>query len=224
MKAPDAAGFDSQPGVRVRMYNVGFGDCFLIQLPDRVSPRLVLIDCGVHSASKEGKPLKEIVDRVIADVKALVGRPRIDVVVATHRHRDHVHGFDNPAWLDVEVGEVWLPWTENPVDPVARELLERQSRRALQLSVLAADGGDERMEAIEAIADNTLKNADAMAMLHHGFAGSPKRHFLPEISEEGGEDDNGPARTLSFSTSPCRRPPGDRHLATVHGVGILPPR
>jgi beta-lactamase superfamily II metal-dependent hydrolase len=180
------------------MYKVGFGDCFLLRFPEGDSERLLLIDCGVHTASKGGVPLAEIVDRVIADVIDLRGDPRIDVVVATHRHRDHVQGFDNPAWTDVEVGEVWLPWTENPDDAVARRLLDRQSRRAFQLAELYPADANERWEAIRELANNSLKNANAMAMLHHGFAGTPRRYFLPELpNDEGGAD----RRSASF-TSP----------------------
>jgi hypothetical protein len=37
--------------VVVRMYNVGFGDCFLLTLPTTAGPRRMLIDCGTHPAS-----------------------------------------------------------------------------------------------------------------------------------------------------------------------------
>ena len=36
--------------VAVRMYNVGFGDCFLITFPAPDRPRKVLVDCGFHAA------------------------------------------------------------------------------------------------------------------------------------------------------------------------------
>ena len=57
-----------------------------------------------------------IVDRIIEDVTDEDGVPRIDVVVATHRHKDHVSGFGNAKWNSVEVKEVWMPWTEDPTD------------------------------------------------------------------------------------------------------------
>jgi beta-lactamase superfamily II metal-dependent hydrolase len=189
--------------VRVRMYRVGFGDCFLIRIPSEDTERLILVDCGVHTASKGGVPLDEVVERVIADVTDLVGEPRIDVVVATHRHRDHVEGFDNPAWMNVNVDEVWLPWTENPKDPLARRLLSRQSRRAMHLAELSADHNTERWLAIRALANNSLKNAAAMAMLHHGFAGAATRRYLPSSSC---------GRSASFTTSAL---PG----VTVHVLG-----
>ena len=110
--------------IRIRMYDVGFGDCFLVGFPSADHrERLVLIDCGVHFASQGGHPIPD----VIADIKREAtsgrpdGQPRIDIVVATHRHQDHVSGFeDQDVWADVEVGEVWLPWTEDPDDEDAR--------------------------------------------------------------------------------------------------------
>jgi hypothetical protein len=142
-------------------------------------------------------PLDQVVERVISDVKSLVDRAAIDVVVATHRHRDHVQGFDNPAWTEVEVGEVWLPWTESPNDPIARNLRERQSKRALQLAELAVDAKGERWAAVRALTDNSLKNAEAMAMLHYGFSGDPPRFFLPEVVEPDKND----ARSRTFMTT-----------------------
>jgi len=64
--------------------------------------------------------MKDVVQQVINDARSAPGEPaRIDVVIATHRHRDHISGFADPAWADVEVGEVWMPWTEKPDQPEA---------------------------------------------------------------------------------------------------------
>jgi beta-lactamase superfamily II metal-dependent hydrolase len=197
------SGSGAAPAVRVRMYDVGFGDCFLLTFPARDRERLVLIDCGVHSASK-----RQGLDAAIANILQLVARAgnRIDVVVATHRHRDHVHGFrDEDRWAGVDVGEVWMPWTEDPEDPEARRIRDRQSKRsALLLSLMPAKAG-EAWSGVRAIADNNgLTNARAMATLHRGFAGDPARSFLPEPE--------GKPRSSSFQTPVL---PG----VTVHILG-----
>jgi len=166
--------------VTVRMYNVGFGDCFLLTFPAPDRPRKVLIDCGVHAAGPGPAKMSEVVDRVIADVRE-DGGAMIDVVVATHRHRDHVLGFESRAWDAVRVGEVWMPWTEHPTDPEARRIREAQSRKARQLlfafQSLALDPA-ERTELVH-LTENSLTNAKAMETLHHGFRGGPSRRFLP---------------------------------------------
>jgi beta-lactamase superfamily II metal-dependent hydrolase len=176
--------------ITVRMYEVGFGDCFLLTFWSGAKAARVLVDCG---SITEGKAQ---VARVAADVIAActeAGRSaRIDLVVATHRHKDHVSGFSDPAWSSVEVGEVWMPWTEDPTDPQATRIRNRQS--AFALSLLARNVPDEPLavqadasepqsramhRAWQAMALNALTNEAAMTTLHRGFAGRPKRHFLP---------------------------------------------
>ncbi len=180
--------------VTVRMYHVGFGDCFLVRFPDRDRERLVLIDCGAHSASRDGHELAAVVADVVATATKIVGRPRLDVVVATHAHRDHVHGFREELWTEVEVGEVWLPWTEDPGDAEAMRIKERQSKRAKLLLGLCPADAKGTWEAVKAIAENSdaYRNSLAMAMLHAGFAGQAPRYFLPEP--------DGRPRSRSFSS------------------------
>jgi beta-lactamase superfamily II metal-dependent hydrolase len=174
------------PSVRVRMYDVGFGDCFLVFVGAPERDHTVLVDCGTHTAGKARRPFDEAVQGLLDDIEAEAGS-RLDVVVATHRHRDHVHGFRHQRWEDIEVGEVWLPWTEHPNDPVAKRLRDRQSASAMRLG-LALDGlraldaedrpAADRLAAAHAMLENSLTNEDAMDTLHHGFHGSPTRWFL----------------------------------------------
>jgi len=167
--------------VAIRMYNVGFGDAFLLTFPADDRPRRVLIDCGSHAAGPPPAGMEAVVAQIIADVTE-GGTPHIDVVVATHRHRDHVLGFASGSWAGVRVGQVWMPWTEDPLDPVARRIRETQGRRGLQLqAALAATHLDAAVrERARDIVENSLPNAEAMATLHGGFAGSPRRRYLPE--------------------------------------------
>ena len=195
-KSPASANKFSSRHVTVRMYNVGFGDSFLIVFPAKDRPRKVLIDCGSHSSGPNPKaPLREIVKRIVADVTEQSG-PRIDLVICTHRHRDHVEGFDNPIWKQVEVGEVWLPWTENYKDPEARRILETQSTRATKLNLVlenmiasparfglsAAKVSD--LQALKAFSKNSLTSSEAMEILHEGFKRGKEipRRYLPDES------------------------------------------
>jgi hypothetical protein len=146
----------------------------------------VLFDCG--SIKLGGRPLDKVVRQVIEDAKDdKDGVSSIDVVVATHRHKDHVSGFDDPAWAEVQVKEVWMPWTENPADSEGSRIRDIQSRLAAQLKArlevrLAADSSPEeknRLQYSQIMAANALTNEKAMRTLHHGFAGNPLRRFLP---------------------------------------------
>lgn len=170
--------------VSVRMYRVGFGDCFLLSFytPGRVTR--VLIDCGsiTEGAAQVDKVAKSVVD----SCKDADGVPRIALVVATHRHKDHVGGFSSTIWNDVEVGAVWMPWTEDPADPQATRIRNRQSALA---SALCAATGPERLagaaetadasDVLAAMAFNALTNEKSMKTLHGGFKTCVAPEFLP---------------------------------------------
>lgn len=169
-----------QEHVLIRMYNVGFGDCFLLVFPALDRPRKVLIDCGSHSAGRGPVSIGEIAERIVSDVTDDDEVPRIDLVIGTHRHQDHVSGFNNKVWQRVEVSEVWMPWTEHPTNPEARRIRERQSRIAHTLCLTLEAAANPEAELALALAQNSLTNAKAMETLHRGFAGTPKRQFLPD--------------------------------------------
>jgi hypothetical protein len=98
--------------VAVRVYNVGFGDCFLLTFHYAAGNRRVLIDFG-SSAPPRQSP-SDYMLRVARDIAA---GGRLHAVVATHRHRDHINGFGSRtgkiiASLAPEL--VIQPWTEDP--------------------------------------------------------------------------------------------------------------
>jgi beta-lactamase superfamily II metal-dependent hydrolase len=161
--------------VKITMYNVGFGDCFVLRFPTSDGVKRVLVDCGVHPSGPGPLSIDAMARQIVGDIKAETKKKtaHIDVVVATHRHADHVSGFRSDVWDEVTVGEVWLPWTENPRDAEATRIRETQSKVAKKLSMVA-------LPAAKKLAENALTNAEAMHTLHKGFAGSPARHFLPD--------------------------------------------
>ena len=186
IKSKKAAGSGKE--VRIRMYNVGFGDAFLVLLPANGKQRRILFDCGSIEAAKNA-PMASIVDRIIADVTDRDGVPRIDVVVATHRHKDHISGFGNAKWNTVEVKEVWMPWTEDPSDAEGRKIRDIQSALALALTMSLAKPApagltpqelDARNRARDVVNNSlSLTNEKEMKTLHSGFLGDPERRFLP---------------------------------------------
>jgi beta-lactamase superfamily II metal-dependent hydrolase len=187
----------SKKSITIRMYKVGMGDAFLLTFPDDGGRRpKVLVDCGYHRASVAPPPMKNVVARIIKDVTEADGVPRIDVVIATHRHMDHVYGFESKAWADVEVKEVWMPWTEHPKDKEAKKIREQQSlgsskvhdaaKRKSLLGLTPAER--EKMEKAMLLTSNNLVNEKAMTTLHTGFSKNVPfalRRYLPE--KEGGQ-------------------------------------
>jgi len=113
--------------VRVRMYRQGLGDCFLLTCTDGNETSHLLIDCGVLKGTPEAqKRMQEVAE----SVKETTGG-RLDRLVVTHEHWDHLSGFlQAQAIFDtLEVGEVWLAWTEDPDDDLAAELRKRKQKR-----------------------------------------------------------------------------------------------
>ena len=168
--------------VRIRMYDVGFGDCFVLEFPrsdadEQRAPFRVLVDCGAHRSGypRLGWQPEDAAAAVVEDLREAGAPPRLNVVVATHRHQDHVSGFAAAVWRDVEVGQVWMPWTEHPTDEEATEIRNRQSRLPHGLHQAFADGSPFAArwagadgEPLRAMAANSLTNESAMRTLHHG--------------------------------------------------------
>lgn len=116
-------------GATLIAYNVGFGDCLLLRVTyDDDSRRHVLIDFGSTAMpetsgltsgrnAKRASPrdLLEVADKISEDCGG-----SLDVVVVTHRHRDHNSGFAGKAGeviAGLHPSLVLQPWTEDPVIP-----------------------------------------------------------------------------------------------------------
>ena len=111
----------SPSGVTIYAYNVGFGDCFLLRFnyppPDR--DRHVLIDFG--SFPRPDWAPEDFLQRIARDIGEKCGG-KLDALVATHRHADHVSGFarasdgDGPGDIiaALEPDLIVQPWTEDP--------------------------------------------------------------------------------------------------------------
>ena len=126
---------------------------------------------------------KDVVPRLLADLKAEPQGLRIDVVVGQPPAQgDHVSGFAHPGFRDVEVGEVWLPWTEDPDDADATRLRNGMGLAAesIGLARQGIAGDDPALAAADALVENNfaLHNADAMTMLWGGFKGNPTHWYV----------------------------------------------
>jgi hypothetical protein len=108
-------------------YHVGFGDCFLLRFTYAdTSRRHILIDFGTTSLPPDAPG--DWMMQIAADIRAKCTEKggELNVVVATHRHADHISGFttasnkkgsgDIIAALKPKV--VVQPWTEAPNAPV----------------------------------------------------------------------------------------------------------
>lgn len=155
--------------VRLHLYCHGLGDCLLVEIPkDDGQPFWMLIDCGIHTSAEGGT---DKIRKVVEDIRKITRR--LDVVVGTHEHWDHISGFKQAEDLfeDFDVGEVWFAWTEDPADP--------QGRRLDKFKVEAADalaGASLRLgAAAESEDDKALQDMKAMLGFVFGLKGEKSR-------------------------------------------------
>jgi hypothetical protein len=136
----------SPKSLSIRAYHVGFGDCFLLSFEYAASSeKHVLVDFGSTGLPK-GTPKTRMMD-VAKDIQKRCGG-QLTAVVATHRHKDHISGFETKTG-GKGTGDVIRaltpklvvqPWTEEPglaVNATApKDSAETRTRRlqAMQLS------------------------------------------------------------------------------------------
>jgi hypothetical protein len=132
---PGAGPTAPSPGVTIRMYCQGLGDCFLLTFfPDgpKARPTRVMIDCGVF-LNTPGEPAR--MRAVADDIRAETGG-EIDLLIVTHEHWDHISGFSHANDIfeqTFKFGEVWLSWAENPDDADARAVKADLGKKKDQL-------------------------------------------------------------------------------------------
>ena len=169
-------------------YQVGFGDCFLLRFTYADgSLRHILIDFGTTGLTL--KSPKDQMLRIANDVKKKCGG-KLDVVVATHRHADHISGFatnkgkgSGDVIASLKPERVVQPWTEAPdatdetlgPDVGAKALSSRrfalkQMHKTARLAVERIDSGKIDMPAALAgqlrfIGEDNLSNASAVKNL-----------------------------------------------------------
>lgn len=102
----------------IRMYRMGTGDCFALKFfaGNKLKFKM-MIDCGTWQGSKnELTPF-------VTNLKKYVDN-HVDLLVVTHEHKDHVHGFDACKELfqqDFAADRVWMGWTEKDSDSKVRQ-------------------------------------------------------------------------------------------------------
>lgn len=106
--------------LRVRAYNVRFGDAILVTVPDRgpdgtTTRRHILIDVGNVLAGTGGQD--QVFEPVIENILQELGGEPLDLYVMTHEHMDHVQGLlwaKEKRGLEIRATHSWLTASAEP--------------------------------------------------------------------------------------------------------------
>jgi phosphoribosyl 1,2-cyclic phosphodiesterase len=83
----------------IRLFDVGLGDCIYCRIPGAHKEGRdfhMLIDCGTLSSTSK---LAYAIDKLKPLLPEISGKRRIDLLVVTHEHKDHMTGFGMKLWM-----------------------------------------------------------------------------------------------------------------------------
>jgi len=173
--------------VRIRMYRQGLGDCFLLTFPKPAGdPVHLMIDCGVVlGTNKPDVIMTKVVEHIRTETKN-----KVDVLVITHEHWDHLSGFTKgqaQAVFDkINFDTLWMAWTEKSGQPLAEQL-----RRDHAAKKAAAKASKEKLAKSKAKGDQS--RAQRMSALMEFFGAASKKD-----GKDGGEGAEGTQGALKY--------------------------
>jgi hypothetical protein len=112
---------------------VEVGDCIYCRIPGAhkvggtVDDYHVLIDCGSVGGFDHLKAAVADLQTMLPDAGG--GKRRLDLLVVTHEHKDHIAGFDPDLFKKVRIESIWMNAAMDPSHP--------QAGRTVQLHALA---------------------------------------------------------------------------------------
>ena len=166
--------------MKVRMYNVGFGDCFCLR--DR--KKSLLVDFGTNNSRIEGRPRREIFDVIISDLSTI----NCKNLLLTHFHMDHLSGLlymmkNRDSSFDF--GKIYLP------DVFSRPEMSRTLVLLLLADLLKESGLPSRQVSLFALVDALLENKQNVELLSRGKLFEDKYQALwPDTDVIQQETDN----------------------------------
>ncbi len=130
----------------IRAFDVGLGDCIYVRIPKaRVLPGgaiddfHILIDCGTLNSSKRTAPAVENLLPMLP-AAAVPGKKRLDLLVVTHEHKDHMIGFDPVRFEKILIDHFWYSVAMDPDHPQAKQSAALHAFAAGQMRKVAASG------------------------------------------------------------------------------------
>ncbi len=162
--------------ILIRSYVVGFGDCILARFRDGKTVRHMLVDFGRAPGKGGGTSMFAPIAR---DVEELCGG-RLDLLVMTHEHLDHMEGFHHQRRIfdRLRIGHVWMSLPSRPgyyddyPDARPQKRLRELAAAMLRTRGLFEDPG------MRSLLENNLSNVDRLEYLRDLAKKGTKIHYL----------------------------------------------
>ncbi|MER8536844.1 MBL fold metallo-hydrolase [Mesorhizobium sp. M1005] len=174
----------------IRLYDVGLGDCIYVRIPGKTDKKEdafhMLIDCGTWSEEKYLAAAMKQLESELPDAQD--GKKRLDLVVVTHEHKDHIAGFDPKLFGNMKVGGVWMNCAMDPKHPQAGKTRKIRGVAEQAMRGLAALGPSLSPRASELLSVFQIDNKGAMQTLRKTLldGGEPTYVHAGETNETHG--------------------------------------
>lgn len=151
----------------VRSYNVGCGDCFYVRIPNDDDGFHILIDCGSKEGMSSGVldgAIKHLEEHMLPPV-ANSNKKRLDLIVVTHRHEDHIKGFDPKFFKNIAIENIWITAAMNVDHPQAEKSLALHDLAEKHIMKLVDSGASFSPELTDLIGLYGIRNKGATEAL-----------------------------------------------------------
>jgi beta-lactamase superfamily II metal-dependent hydrolase len=151
----------------VRSYNVGCGDCIYVRIPNGDDHFHILIDCGSKEGASSGvmeAAIRHMEQHMLPKIEGSE-KKRLDLVVVTHRHEDHIKGFDPEFFQNIVIKNIWITAAMDESHEQAKESQALHGFVSREMEELAKSGAAFSPELDDLVALYGISNRGATKAL-----------------------------------------------------------